>query len=110
VVQAVAGGAYEFESGVTTEESSTMEWGTGFNYSGTVPGTLSGSNPQCGFRAHPYAYTRVERSDVGYEHQFTVVDYIVPDVPNWSRLGPNLPPQNCFPPRADPIFTAGFEP
>lgn len=110
VVQAVAGGAYEFESGVTTEESSTMEWGTGFNYSGTVPGTLSGSNAQCGFRAHPYAYTRVERSDVGYEHQFTVVDYIVPDVPNWSRLGPDLPPQNCFPPRADPIFTAGFEP
>jgi hypothetical protein len=110
VAQAVAGGAYSFESGVTTENSSTMEWGTGFNYSGTVPGALPGSNPQCGFRAHPYAYTRVERSDVGYEHQFTVVDYIVPDVPNWSRLGPNFPPQDCFPPRAEPIFASGFEP
>lgn len=109
-VQVVAGGGYEFATGVTTEESSTMEWGTGFNYSGTVPGALQGSNSQCGFRAHPYAYTRIERSDVGYEHQFTVVDYIVPDVPNWSRLGPNFPPQDCFPPRADPIFTSGFEP
>lgn len=111
VVQAVAGGAYEFESGVTTEQSSTMEWGTGFNYSGTVPGVVEGAPQGCGFRAHPYAYTRIERSDVGYEHQFTVVDYIVPDVPTWSRLGPtNFPPQVCFPPRADPIFAAGFEP
>lgn len=109
-VQVVAGGGYEFATGTTTEESSTMAWGTGLNYSGTVPGALPGSNSQCGFRAHPYAYIRIERSDVGYEHQFTVVDYIVPDVPNWSRLGPNFPPQDCFPPRADPIFLSGFEP
>ena len=110
-VQAIGGGAYEWSTGVTTEQSSTMEWGTGLNYSGSAGGVLGGSNPLCGFRTHPYAYVRTERSNIGYRHQFTMVDYFVPDVPNWSRLGvSNRPPQNCFPPRAEPIFGSGFEP
>lgn len=109
LVQAVAGGAYEWSTGVTEEQSSTMYWGTGLNYSGQVRGFPGGSNLSCSYLPRPFAYRSSDRSNAGYAHEFTVVDYVVRDGPSWSRLGP-LPPQDCFPPRAEPVFGNGFEP
>jgi len=108
VVGVVAGGAYEYSSGVTEENSSTMYWGTGLMYAGAVGGFQAGSNQDCEYRPQPFSYKASERSNVGYEHQFTVIDYVVRDF-TWSRLGPNLPPQDCYPPLGDSIFGNGFE-
>ncbi|MFN9731516.1 MAG: hypothetical protein ACK59M_13900 [Pseudomonadota bacterium] len=109
IVQAVGGGAYEYSTGVTEENSTTMYWGQGLMYAGAVGGFPAGSNLNCEYRTQPYAYRASERSNVGYEHQFTVVDYVVRDL-TWSRLGPVLPPQDCFPVRSDLIFRGDFEP
>lgn len=117
VVQAVVGGAYEWATGVTEEESTSTYWTAGINYRGAVPG-FSG-NPRCAYRTQPYSYARTERANVGYEHQFTVVDYVVPDVLFGTNEGFNRqtapPPPECFPetggggPQPDLVFTHGFE-
>lgn len=109
VVQAVAGGAYEYSTGVTEENSSTMYWGQGLMYAGAVGGFPAGSNLNCEYRTQPYAYRGSDISNVGYEHQFTVVDYVVRDF-TWSRLGPNFPPADCFPAQSDTVFGNSFEP
>jgi hypothetical protein len=108
IVQAVAGGAYEYSTGVTEENSTTMYWGRGLMYAGAVGGFTPGSNANCEYRAQPYAYRTSERSNIGYEHQYTVVAYVVRDF-TWSRLGTNRPPADCFAPRADAVFGNGFE-
>lgn len=110
LVQVVAGGAYEWSTGVTEEQSTTMYWGSGLNYSGQVRGFPGGSNLNCSYLPRPFAYRASDRSNAGYEHQFTVVDYVVRDGPSWNRLGPNLPPRDCFPPPPEPVFGSGFEP
>lgn len=33
----------------------------------------------CRYRFHPYYYELVEKSSVGYQHRFPVLDYLVPD-------------------------------
>ncbi len=105
----VAGSAYSFESGVTRENSSTMFWGQSLQYTGGVGGFKIGSNPACGYFPRPYSYVTTERSNVGYTHQYTVVDYVVTENLNsWSRLGPNFPPPNCFIP-PDSLFLDRFE-
>lgn len=108
IVQAVAGGAYEWATGVTEENSNTMYWTTGLNYSGSVPGFSGAQNAQCGYRPQPFAYKVRERSNTGYEHQYTAIDYVVRDF-NWDR-STNPPPAQCFPERADVIFRGDFEP
>jgi hypothetical protein len=107
VVQAVAGGAYEYTSGVTEDNATTMYWGQSLMYAGAVGGFPAGSNLNCEYRAQPYAYRTSERSNIGYEHQFTVVDYVVRDF-TWSRLGLNRPPNSCFP-FVDPVYSNSFE-
>lgn len=102
----VAGSAYSFETGVSREDSSTIFWGEGLQYSGAVPGFLE-SAPGCAYRPQPYSYVTSERSNVGYTHRYTVVDYVVRDL-TWSRLGPNFPPTDCFV-RAEGIFADSFE-
>jgi len=108
IVQAVGGGAYEYSSGVTEENSTTMYWGQSVMYAGAVGGFPAGSNLSCEYRTQPYAYRTSERSNIGYEHQFTVVAYVVRDF-TWSRLGANRPPLACFPLPVDLLFRSGFE-
>jgi hypothetical protein len=108
IAQAVGGGAYAYSSGVTEENSTTMYWGQNLMYAGAVGGFAAGSNANCEYRAQPYAYRTSERSNIGYEHQYTVVAYVVRDF-TWSRLGSNQPPPDCFAPRSDPLFGNGFE-
>lgn len=109
VVKAQAGGAYEFSSGVTEENATTMYWQSGLEYSGQVGG-FSSLQADCNYRAQPFAYTTSERSNIGYEHQYTVVDYFVPDF-NWSRNGVGFPkvPTHCYAVPPDRFFYGGFE-
>jgi hypothetical protein len=109
-VQAVVGGAYEWATGVTEENSNTMYWTSGLNYSGSVPGFSGQQNAPCGYRPQPYAFRTRERSNSGYEHQYTSIDYVVRDF-NWDRLT-NPPPAQCFPAVTQPdlVFDSGFEP
>jgi len=109
VVKAQAGGAYEFSSGVTEESATTMYWQSGIEYSGQVGGFATPA-ADCNYRAQPFAYTTAERSNIGYEHQYTAVDYFVPDF-NWSRNGVGFPtvPTHCYVTPPDRFFYGGFE-
>jgi hypothetical protein len=105
-----ASASYSFATGATETESSTMYWGTGLQYSGGVSGFAAGSNPDCAYKTHPYAYRAIDLSNTGYTHQYTVVDYIVPPF-EWDMVS-NPPPSDCFPVTAPPtpqIFSNGFE-
>jgi len=85
-----------------------MYWGQSVMYAGAVGGFPPGSNFNCEYRTQPYAYRTSERSNIGYEHQYTVVAYVVRDF-TWSRLGANRPPLACFPLPIDLLFGNGFE-
>jgi hypothetical protein len=113
VVKANIGGAYEFSTGVTQDSETTMYWGSELLYAGGVGGFQPvANNPsfvtaQCEYRTHPYAYTTSEHSNIGYEQQFTVIDYVVRDL-TWSR-GANPPPAPCYTTPPDTLFRGGFE-
>jgi hypothetical protein len=120
-VQALAGGAYQWETGATEEESSTIYWGESVNYGGEVPGFKSPAFDSlvtpCRYRTQPYGYIGNDRSNTGFTHQFTAVDYVVPNF-NWDRLT-NPPPASCSlgnvvpppppPPPPELVFANGFE-
>jgi hypothetical protein len=113
VVQAVVGGAFEWAAGATEEESTSVFWSQGINYRGVVPGFSGANLGPCQYRSQPFAYVTSDRANIGYEHQYTVIDYVVPNF-NFDRLS-NPPPAQCFPastvtpPAADPVFANGFE-
>lgn len=111
VVQALAGGAYEFSSGVTEENSTTMYWGTGLNYSGGLAGFVdfpNGVSPGvCGYRPRPFSYVISDVSNIGYGHEYTVVDYMVRGGQSWTPPA-QLPPNVCFP-FVEAVFGSGFE-
>ena len=113
-VKATIGGAYEFTSGITEETATTMYWGTGIEYAGAVGGFYPASLPGlpqtnvCGYRPQPYAYTAHEYSNIGYEHQYTVVDYVVRDLEAfWTRENP--PSLYCYAIPPDRVFSSTFE-
>ena len=108
IVQAVVGGAYEWATGVTEENSTKIYWGSGINYAGAVPGFSGVAATLCQYRPQPFAYAASERSNIGFEHRFQVIDYVVRDF-NWNRID-NPPPQACYPALANPIFNSSFEP
>jgi hypothetical protein len=107
VASVVGGAAYEFASGVTEERSTSMFWGASLQYTGTVPG-FSRPAAACNYRPQPYSYIVSDRSNVGYTHQYTVVDYIVTGL-GWSRVGGSPPPADCYQ-RQDGVFSNSFEP
>ena len=111
VVQLNAGGSYDFTSGITEENSTTMYWKDTLQYAGEVPGfkDVAGvDNNQCRYLAQPFAYVASERSNGGFQQQYTVVDYVVRDLlvgvvrgaTNWSR---------CYAVPVDRFFASGFE-
>jgi hypothetical protein len=109
VVGAVAGIAYEFATGATQAQSTTMYWGTGLEYAGAMNGFDDPSAANCNYRPQPYSYAVTDRSNSGFTHRYTVVDYVVRGL-GWSRIGGNPPAANCFPARDDGVFSNSFEP
>jgi hypothetical protein len=109
VAKVQAGASYEFTSGVTEENATTMYWQNGLEYAGQVGG-FSHQQDDCNYRAQPFAYIANERSNVGYEHEYTVVDYFVSDF-NWSRNGVGFPvvATHCYAVPPDRFFSSGFE-
>ena len=106
-----AGGAYEFSSGVTEENTTTTYWGTGLEIAGEIGGFADSSlTTLCRYNTRPYAYRLVERSNTGYAHDIYVVDYVVTEgeqtaLTAWTRA--NVPIE-CLG-LTDEIFTSGFE-
>ncbi|MCE3001366.1 MAG: discoidin domain-containing protein [Xanthomonadaceae bacterium] len=107
VATVVGGAAYEFAAGVTEESGTSMFWGQSLQYTGTVPG-FSRPATACRYRPQPYSYIVSDRSNVGYTHRYTVVDYIVTGQ-GWSRVGGSPPPPDCYQ-RPDGVFSNSFEP
>lgn len=108
VVGAVAGIAYEFATGATQTEGTTMYWGSGLDYAGAMTGFQNVSADNCDYGPQPYSYVVTDRSNSGFTHRYTVVDYIVRGL-GWSRIGGNPPASNCFPERPDVLFSNSFE-
>jgi hypothetical protein len=80
-----AGAGYEYSSGVTTESTRAVEWGTGFELGGGVAGfplQVGGQNAiwptRCQYGFQPYYYWITDESSYGYQHSYLVLDYIVP--------------------------------
>ena len=118
-VKATIGGAYEFSTGVTESNSTSMYWGDSLEYAGKAAGFSAASLPPrlpvtdvCAYRPHPFAYIAHDYSNNGFEQQYTAVDYVVRDLtsPRWSRAGPNYPPTNCYAVPPDRVFAGSFEP
>lgn len=109
VVGAVAGIAYEFATGATQESGTTMYWGQSLQYAGAMRGFNNPTAANCDYRPQPYSYAVTDRSNSGYTHRYTVVDYVVRGL-GWSRIGGNPPASNCFPERPDALFANSFEP
>jgi len=109
VVGAVAGIAYEFATGATQTQSTTMYWGSGLEYAGAMNGFTDPTAANCDYRPQPYSYAVTDRSNTGFTHRYTVVDYVVRSL-EWSRIGGNPPASNCFPERPDVMFANSFEP
>jgi hypothetical protein len=109
VVGAVAGIAYEFATGATQTQSTTMYWGSGLEYAGAMNGFADPTAANCDYRPQPYSYAVTDRSNTGFTHRYTVVDYVVRGL-GWSRIGGNPPAANCFPAREDGVFSNSFEP
>lgn len=108
VVGAIAGVGYEFATGATEEQSTTMYWGQSLQYAGAMRSISNPSANNCDYRPQPYSYAVTDRSNVGYTHRYTVVDYVVRGL-GWSRIGGAPPASNCFPARPNAIFASGFE-
>ncbi len=110
VTKATAGGSYEFSTGVATENSRTVSYGTAFELGGGIEGfptTLNGKPAiwplQCKYGFQPYSYDLTETSNSGYEHRMLVVDYVVPALPlersanlDPCRAGPTPPTQQSL--------------
>lgn len=82
-VTASKGFGYEFTGGVLTENTRSVSWGESLEIGGAVQGFPSNVNgiqlgsEQCEYGFQPYYYETSDRSSVGYQHGFVVVDYIV---------------------------------
>lgn len=107
VASVVGGAAYEFAAGVTEERSTSMFWGASLQYTGTVAG-FNRPAAACNYGPQPYSYIVSDRSNVGYTHQYSVVDYIVTGL-GWSRVGGSPPPADCYQ-LQDGVFSNSFEP
>jgi len=108
IAQVVAGGAYEYSSGVTEENQTTSFWGTALEIGGAIGGFEPGYETlvsDCRYTPRPYAYRLQERSNTGYQHDIYTVDYIVRESSGtWRR---NAVPVLCL--RDDPVFADGFD-
>jgi hypothetical protein len=85
IAKVQAGVGYEYASGLTTESSRSVEWGTGFELGGGVAGFPLQVNNQnaiwptrCQYGFQPYYYLITDESSYGYQHSYLVLDYIVP--------------------------------
>jgi hypothetical protein len=85
-----------------------MYWGQSLQYAGAMRSISNPSANNCDYRPQPYSYAVTDRSNVGYTHRYTVVDYVVRGL-GWSRIGGTPPASNCFPARPNAIFASGFE-
>ena len=103
-----AGGAYEYTSGITEDVQSMTYWGTGLEMGGAIGGFDTDDQAlinACLYGARPYAYRLKDRSNVGYQHDMYVVDYIVAqNGQQWQR---DNVPLLCL--HADAIFADGFD-
>jgi PKD repeat protein len=106
-----AGGAYEFSSGITEENTTSTYWGTGLEIAGAVGGFSDSSlTTLCRYNTRPYAYRLIDRSNTGYAHDMYVVDYVVTEgessaLTAWTRA--NVPLE-CLG-IVDAIFASGFD-
>lgn len=85
-----AGGGYEFSAGVLNESVRSISWGTGLEFGGEIAGLPSELDGRpltrddlrpCEYGFQPFQYELVDISNSGYRHRFTVVDYVVPQLP-----------------------------
>ena len=111
IATVTAGGAYEFSTGVTEDNTTSTYWGTGLEIAGEIGGFADSSLVTlCRYNTRPYAYKLVDRSNTGYAHEIYVTDYVVTEgessaLTAWTRADV---PIECFG-LTDEIFASGFD-
>lgn len=107
------GGGVEFSSGVTEEQARTVSVENSFDIGGEVSGFPASSNfpSECFYKAIPYYYRKTETSDFGFDHDFIVVDYIVPEgsLDRSSGLLDQCRPRNQVPDDLRPLAHWKFD-
>lgn len=96
IAKVIAGGGYEYTTGVTEDTVRETSWGTSFELEGRIQGFPAEYNAvpwsqDCNYGMQPYTYEIVEESTFGYRHRFMIVDYVVPQ----SKLDRTAINPNC---------------
>ncbi len=73
------GGGYEFSTGIDEESTTTTTYGKSLEIAGSVSNFASLDKEICKYNYIPYLYEVSSQSNLGYEHRFFVVDYLVPN-------------------------------
>jgi len=92
-VLAVVGAAYEFVGGISKEHQSGRSVSAGFELGGGVGGfpNIAPRAYPCNYFPRPYNFTTKDFSDTGYQHNYSVTDYVIRQIPNtglvnvWQR-------------------------
>jgi hypothetical protein len=85
-IKVQTGGGVERTTGIASEVVQSTSWGSQLNMGGSVQGfppAYDGVQNQwvldCRYRFQPYYYELSETSNLGYQHRFPVLDYLIPD-------------------------------
>jgi hypothetical protein len=85
-IKVQTGGGVERTTGIASEVVQSTSWGNELNMGGSVQGfppAYDGVRNQwvlnCRYRFQPYYYELSEMSNLGYQHHFPVLDYLVPN-------------------------------
>jgi hypothetical protein len=85
VIKVLAGGGTEHTSGLATETTLSTSWSSDFNMGGQMQGfphEYDGIENNwvlnCRYRFQPYQYEITDTSNLGHQHRYPVLDYLVP--------------------------------
>jgi hypothetical protein len=84
-IKVVAGGGTEHTTGLATETTLSTSWSSEFNMGGQMQGfphEYDGIENSwvlsCAYRFQPYQYEITDTSNLGHQHRYPVLDYLVP--------------------------------
>jgi hypothetical protein len=85
-IKVQTGGGVERTTGIASEVVQSTSWGTSFDMGASVQGFPPKFDDRenewvldCRYYFQPYYYELSETSNLGYQHHFPVLDYLVPD-------------------------------
>lgn len=101
-VKVLAGSGYSRTSGVAEETTRTISWEQGLDMGGSLPNFPSeysnaeqGWSAICRYGTRPFFYITSDQSSLGFRHDYTVLDYVVPVGNSLPLLNRGADLSNC---------------